>query len=207
MSLINDALRRASQSERDRPHWVSTPMGMEPVPVARRSWLSMLLVAGMLVALLMGCWCFWQWWMARNNLGPARVANNIALTVKPRVIQQPVAAPKPAPVAPAAPGKPAPAPVVVSATPVTAKPVAAPPVAPTPQAEPPSMTKDNPPPWPVELKLNAIFFSKVNPLVLINGNLHGVGDLIQGVAVKKIEKNEVTVEWNGYSKVLMLGGD
>jgi hypothetical protein len=59
----------------------------------------------------------------------------------------------------------------------------------------------------VELKLGAIFFSKTEPKAIINGGLHIVGDQFHGVAVKKIEKTEVTVEWNGHSKVLMLGGD
>ena len=57
------------------------------------------------------------------------------------------------------------------------------------------------------MKLNAIFFSKTNPRVLINGNLYGTGDEIQGVVLKKIEKDKVTAEWNGHSKVLMMEGE
>ena len=68
------------------------------------------------------------------------------------------------------------------------------------------MTADNHTAWPVELKLSAIFFSKTNPRVLINGNLYGTGDEIQGVVLDKIERDQVTVEWNGHRKVLMLGG-
>jgi hypothetical protein len=224
MSLINDALRRASQSERNRPRRASTAMGMEPAPAARSSLLSVLLAAAGLVSLLLAGWLFWQLWNARNNPGRAVVAANIAPPVSPHVIPPPVVAPKPAPVTPAAPANPAPAPVVVSAplvvappvavtpvvaTPVAAPPVLAPPVAPptAPPAAAPSLARDNPIAWPVEMKLSAIFFSKTNPRVLINGNLYGTGDEIQGVVLKKIEKDKVTVEWNGHSKVLMMEGD
>ena len=213
MSLINDALRRASQSERNRPRRASTAMGMEPAPAARSSLLSVLLAAAGLVSLLLAGWLFWQLRNARNDPGSAVMAANIAPPVSPRVIPPPVMAPKPAPVTPAAPANPAPAPVVVSAPPaaaptVVAPPVVVPPVASptTPPAGPPSAASGNPIAWPVEMKLTAIFFSKTNPRVLINGNLYGTGDEIQGVVLDKIEKDQVTVEWNGHRKVLMLGG-
>jgi hypothetical protein len=175
-------------------------MGMEPAPAARSSRLSVLLAAGGLVALLLAGWCFWQLWNARNNPGNIVVAANAAPPVASPVIAPPVAAPQPAPVTPAAPANPAPAPVVVSAPPVAASPVAPPPA-------PPIAAREKPIAWPVELKLNAIFFSTTHPRVLINGNLYGTGDEVQGVVLKKIEKDEVTVEWNGHSKVLMINGD
>jgi hypothetical protein len=222
MSLINDALRRASQTERNRPRLAPTPMGMEPAPAARSSPLSVLLAAAVLVALLLAGWFFWQLRNARNNPGSAVVAASIAPPVSPHVIPPPVAAPKPlgvppsggssrvisppavaptsAPVTPAAPANPAPAPVVVSAPPVVAPPVA-------PPTALPSVAGDTQIVWPVDLKLSAIFFSKTNPRVLINGNLYGTGDEIQGVVLKKIEKDKVTAEWNGHSKVLMMEGE
>jgi hypothetical protein len=42
--------------------------------------------------------------------------------------------------------------------------------------------------------------------VIINGNLYRAGDNIQGVVLKNIEKNKVTMEWNGHSKTLMMDG-
>jgi hypothetical protein len=217
MSLINDALRRASQSEKNRPRRDPTPTGMEPAPAARSSSLSVLLAAAGLVALLLAGWFFWQGWIARNNPGSTVVAANIAPPVTSHAVPPLAVAPTSVPVAPAAPTNPAPAPIVASAPlvvipPVAAPPVVAPPVAPptAPPAEPPvaspSVARDNPIAWPVDLKLSAIFFSKTNPRVLINGNLHGAGDEIHGVVLKKIEKDKVTAEWNGHSKVLMLYG-
>jgi len=200
MSLINDALRRASQSEKDRPRRAAPPTGMEPTPKARSSRLPVILGAVVLVALLLAGWFFRQWWMARNTAGGAVTAANIAPPVTAQAIPPPVVAPKPAPVAPAPSANPAPAPVVVvPATPVVAPPVVAP-------SGLPSVTNYNPSPWPVELKLGGIFFSKTKPRVLINGNIYGPGDEIQGVVLKKIEPDKVTLEWNGHSRVLIMEG-
>jgi hypothetical protein len=192
MSLINDALRRASQTEKNRPRRAATSTGMEPTPVVQSSRLSMILAVAVVVALLLAGWFFWQWWNARIHSGGAVVVDNIAPPVTPRVI--------PPPVAPIAPAQPAPAPVVV----VPATPVVAPPVV-TP-AQLPNVANFNPSPWPVDLKLGGIFYSKTNPQALINGNIYGTGDDIQGVVLKKIERDKVTVEWNGRSRVLIMGG-
>jgi hypothetical protein len=208
MSLINDALRRASQSDKDRPLRASSPLGMQPTPAARNSRLTLILTGAVLVALLMACWFFWQWWIVRNNFGGAVEVVKVAPVVTrqviptPQVIPPAQVVPKIAPVVvPVAPVNPAPAPVVIPATPVVAAPVAVPAVAP-----PPTAANDSQTVWPVELKLSAIFFSKNNPKVLINGDIHKTGDQIQGVVLKSIEQNQVTVEWNGQSKILMIGG-
>jgi len=198
MSLINDALRRASQTEKERPRRTATAIGMEPTPVARSSrpviLASVGLVVLLLTALTLAGWFFWQWWHARNNIGDAVVTATVAPPVAPRIVPPPPA-PKPVPVAAAAP-----APVaVVPATPVVVPPVTAPPAL-------PNIASYSPTPWPVDLKLGGIFFNKANPEALINGNICKVGDDIQGVAVKKIEQDKVTVEWNGRTRVLFMGG-
>jgi hypothetical protein len=198
MSLINDALRRASQTEKDRPRQASTPTGMEPTPPVRNSRLSVVLIAVVLVALVLAGWFFWRWWNARN------AANDAAMTaVAPPVMARvlpPAAVPKPAPVAPVEPATPAPAPAVVAhETPVVAPPPATP-------ARLPDVASYSPTPWPVDLKLRGIFLSKTNSQALINGNLYSVGDDIQGVTVKKIEKDRVTVEYDKRSRVLIMGG-
>jgi hypothetical protein len=207
MSLINDALRRASQTEKDRPRTAPTPMAMEPVPVAQGSRLTAVLGVVVLIALLLAGWFFWQWWVVRNKPVNTVGAANVAAPVTQHIVAPPQAQPPPkSPVAaPAVPVKPAPAPVVVAApVAVPAPPVAAPPV-PAPAA-PPIVVPDNSGPWPVDLTLTAVFYSKTNPKALINGDLYAVGDEIQGVVVRKIEREQVTVEWNRHSKILMLGG-
>ena len=198
MSLINDALRRASQTEKDRPPRAATAAGMEPTPVTRGSRLTLILVAAAVVALLLAGWFFWQWWRARSNADDVIAASNIAPPMTPRVVSPPV--PKPAPVTPAAPAKTAPAPVAT----VPAAPVAAPPVV-TPTGLP-NVANYTPSPWPVDLKLGGIFFNKTSPEALINGNIHKVGDDIQGVSIKSIEPDKVTVEWSGRKRILTMGG-
>jgi hypothetical protein len=195
MSLINDALRRASQTEKDRPRQAPTPMGMEPVPVPRGSRLNLVLGAVVLIALLLAGWFFWQWWMARSNVGK---------TVVTAAAAQPPAAAPPIPQPVVAPLKPAPPPIAPAA-PVVVPPVVSPPVAAPTPAPPPPVAKPAPVAWPVDLSVSAIFFSQTNPRAMINGNLYEVGDAIQGIVVKKIEKDKVTVEWEGQSKILMIG--
>jgi hypothetical protein len=48
-----------------------------------------------------------------------------------------------------------------------------------------------------------IFFRQTNPLTLINGQTLGVGDLIEGIRVTRIERDRVSVEWHGQVKELM----
>ncbi|MGP8200592.1 MAG: hypothetical protein ACLQU4_13945 [Limisphaerales bacterium] len=212
MSLINDALRRASQTERNRPRRDSTATGMEPAPPASTSRLTLFLAAAGLVAVLLAAWAFWRLSHPGNNPASAVAVANVApaapLHVNPTVVAPPKVAPIPlVGEANPRPATPAPAPVAATPTPVsTPAPAPAAPPAAAP-AEPPSPPNETPVIWPVELKLSAIFFNKTNPKALINGDLYIVGDQFHGVVVKKIEKDEVTVEWNGHSKVLMLGGD
>ena len=179
MSLINDALRRASQTEKNRPPRTATGPGMEPTPESRSSRLNLILAAVALVVLLLAGWFFWQWWHARNSADDTIVATAVAPAVTPRVVPPP--APKPAPVAaPVAPAKPAPAPVaVVPPTPVVAQPVTAP-------SALPNVANFTPTPWPVDLKLGGIFYSKTNARVLINGNIY-----VTGVDIQSSEKEVI----------------
>jgi hypothetical protein len=205
MSLINDALRRASQTEKDRPRPTSTATGMEPAPVARSSRLTVILAATVLVALLLAGWFFWQWWHVRNSADNTVATANIAPPVAPRVIPPPAVA-KPIPVAPSAPiapVKPAPAPAPVAVVPATPA-VAAPPVA--APAGLPNMANFSPTPWPVDLKLGGIFYNKTNAQALINGNIYKIGDEIHGVVIKKIDPDIVTVEWEQRTRTLSMGG-
>jgi type II secretory pathway component PulC len=58
--------------------------------------------------------------------------------------------------------------------------------------------------WPVDLKLAGIIFNQKNSIALINGHTITVGDRIDGVRVTKIERDRVSLEWNGHVKVLVL---
>lgn len=53
MSLINDALKRASQSDKNRPREAAPPAVMLPAPERRRSTVPILLAVGMAVVILL----------------------------------------------------------------------------------------------------------------------------------------------------------
>jgi len=197
MSLINDALKRASQSDRNRPRPTETHAAMEPVSYRRGKAMPVALVAGVVVALGLAGWFFWQWWHASHPPAPAKVA--------PAVVVAPKPAPKPvvvvAPVAPVV-HETVPAPAVTSPPPVVV--VAPPPAAVAVPAPAPPPAKPVAEKWPAELKVKGIFYNAANPRALINGNTVGVGEQIEGISITKIEQDRVTIEWHGQVKELMM---
>jgi hypothetical protein len=193
MSKLNDALKRASQTDRERQRPVAARVTSEPAADPRGKSLAKAMVAGSVLALGLALWFFWQLFSASH----------------PRAVADVEFAPIPAP-------KPAPAPVVRAEVPLTPvvipspPPVAAPAPAPVsaPAAAPVVAAPAKPvePAWPANLKLTGIFFRKTNPLALINGKTVGVGDEIDGTRVTKIESDRVTLEWNGKVKEMLVNG-
>ncbi|MGA2175549.1 MAG: hypothetical protein ABSH38_11270 [Verrucomicrobiota bacterium] len=212
MSLINDALRRASQADRNRPSQAALPRPMLPADAGRNAQISWVLPGIVAVALALAGLFFWKWWEASHPI----VAANPALA--PASALKVVAAPAPPP-APAAVARettpPPPTPVATPAAkpgeatqailsydrmtaataPANAKPAEAIPTAASVEAA-----------WPTELTLKGIFYSKANPRALINGKTVGPGESVGGVLVARIEMDRVIVEWNGQTKNLMLDG-
>ncbi len=183
MSLINDALRKASKTDRERAHQAEIPGGMKPVAEWPKRSFSPWLVTGVVLALVFAGWLFSRWWSA----------------------SEPPLAAAPEPVADMAPvPEPPPEPLVLEAlpTPDTAAPTQVVTATPVPAPAPPAKPAEEA--WPAELKLMGIFFSKTNPRALINGRTVGVGDDFNGIRVTKIESNQVTVEWKGRVKTLMM---
>lgn len=176
MSMINDALKRASQSDKNRPAQAALPQPMQPVSGERRTHFSWILAAIVVAVLGIGLagWVFWKWWEGNQ---PAVVAAPI------QPVQRAVAVPPPP-----SPAPPAPAVVVVPAAP--APPPAATPVKPS---------------WPIALTVKAIFYNKTSPHALVNGRTVEAGDTIQGVLITHIEADRVLVSWNGEGKELLLG--
>jgi len=54
------------------------------------------------------------------------------------------------------------------------------------------------------IKVQGIFFRIKDPSVLINGKTLLVGDDLDGVVVKKIERSSVTLEFSGQTKIYKL---
>ena len=203
MSLINDALKRASQSEKERPREAGLPPAMQPVPESRRSVVPV--VAGVaIVGLLAGAgWFVWRALPRRDSpvTAPAEASakgsrRDAAATLEPAPVSTVASAkggasgPIPAP---------APGPVVVTPPPET-NPPAPPPVPAIAPAPLPA-----PPPFP-ELKLQGIFYSRNNPRATINGEIRRENEKIGEVRIVTISSNKVTVEWNGQTKDLIMGG-
>jgi|HubBroStandDraft_1064217.scaffolds.fasta_scaffold88267_2 hypothetical protein len=193
MSKLNDALKRASQTDRERQRPVPVRVSNEPVADPRGKSLAMAMVAGSVLALGLAAWFFGQLLFASHS---RLIAGAETTLVVPPV-------PAPHPVASEAPTLAAA--VMTSPPPVTA-PAPTPALAPTPTPAPEPPAQPIEPAWPANLKLTGIFFRKNNPLALISGKTVGVGDDINGIHVSKIEKDRVTVEWNGQMKELCVDG-
>jgi hypothetical protein len=184
MSLLNDALKRASQSDRSRRRPVQPRVLMEPVAERRGHSLALALGAGSVLALTLALWFFWQLWSASHPPASANV--------------EPVAAVAPTP---------APAPVIRAEIPPPPPAMITPPTtvtAPIPAPAPAVPARPVEQAWPADLKVTGIFFRKTNPLAIINGKTVAVGDDINGIRVTKIENDQVTVEWNGKLKELKV---
>jgi hypothetical protein len=157
---------------------------MEPAaPAPPRSVLPWILGVGIILALALAGWCFWQWTIVRH------VEQTVVVSPPPKV--------EPVPAPPVAQALPPPAPVAI----------VVPKIASVPKV--PSILSNAvpaPPPWPADLKLKGIFYNASNPRVLINDETLTVGESIQGVRITKIEQDRVTLEWNGHTRILMMDG-
>jgi hypothetical protein len=206
MSLINDALKRARDADRNR---TATPpdLTLQPVDAPARGsaasrWLVLALV---LVALGLSLWSFSRW--ARTAPPPDQLAH-APQTILPQpsapdsnAIPQsdPLIAPVPEP---ASVRSASPQPPPATFIPTT-EPPAAPPtneVSPTgTDAEPPPPAEDLP-----ELKLQSIIYRLRNPAVVINGQMLQKGDSIADALVLEIERHRVTLKRGESNLVLTL---
>jgi hypothetical protein len=185
MSLINDALKRASQSDRNRPRQPQPPGILRPVAGQGGFPLGLVLLAGVVLTLAAGGWLFWQRWHGSHlpaSVKPTPIVETTANTEPSRGETETTSASEPSPSAPA----------TSTASAGASSAVPQPSAGHSEQA------------WPADLKLAAIFFSKNNPMAMINGKTVGVGEVIEGISITKIERDQVSVEWNGQVKVLVM---
>ncbi len=227
MSLINDALKRASTSPKPA---ASIAAASEPTMVAvtaaslaekPRQATPIAMIAGMIALTVVAGWFFLKWREASSGQQTVQVASLMKPAPAPAAsVQTPPPAPAVAkaatPAAPAAPKQSAP-PIAAVIRPepalqatLPAK-TSAPPVAPAPPiAVPqstavPALTQAKPEPQPMpELKLQAIVFRMKNPSALINGHHVEVGDDVSGARVTEIQRTTVIVEWQGRKTPLQM---
>ena len=185
MSLINDALKRASQAEKGRARDPDSHSAMQPASEPRRTALPALAGAGVVILLAAAAALGWHYFSQRGSpestAAPAKQAAPVVVTPPPPKIE-PASVPAPAPPPPPSTTM-SPAVVAVAVTP------------------PPA-----PPAFPA-LKLQSIFFNRNNPKAAINGQIHGQNELMGDVRILTITPDRVTVEWNGQTKDLILEGN
>ena len=194
MSLINDALKRASQTEKNRPREAATvPSNMQAVSEPRRSAFPIVAIVCIVALLAAACALVLHYFSH-----PATAAQT---PVPAPVVIHPVTPAPPPKIEPTPTPAPTPQPVVVTPPPDTNPP--------TPPPQPQPVVVSTPPP-PVEpfpdLKLQGIFYNAKNPRAAINGLIKREHEQIGDVTIIKISQNAVTVQWNGQTKDLNLGG-
>ena len=182
MSQINDALKRASQTDKGEKPPSAAPLGMLPSPARRSSSWPVVLGATVILLGAAALWIFCRGVLV--NRAPAPIMTTFAApTVAPRAAL-PVPAPTPTPVA---------APPVVSVGHLDSATAVV------------SNVTNAPPAFP-RIKLQAIFYTRSNPRALINGETFVEGDTVAGTRIKQIEPANVTIEWHGQTKILHLQG-
>ena len=231
MSLINDALRRTSQSQAPPAIPAETPplRPVDPSP----SQTSLALVLAPVIILLLGLagWFWVKWWessiQVSQNSNPGRVAaREISRASGPRPAMaqddeltplEPVARgsapggflplrqnarPGSPPELPARAAIPAPA---VAPSPLETSIATVPtniPQAPTIAI--PTIAPDVAKPATPKFKLQGIFYRPANPSAVINGKVVYIGDKVEQARVLAIEKDEVSIEYQGQKSVLSL---
>jgi hypothetical protein len=219
MSLINDALKRAREAERQRgitpPNIPLHPV--DPVGYAKPAsrWLVLAIVS---VALGLSLWSFSRWFgttptSPQNQLANAP-QNPIPLPppLKPEIIdEQPASSNPPPPESVADQQAPAPSLTVarnlepVPTTPSSELRSADPTLTLQPrEASPPVLAMPPPAESPLELRLQSIIYHLRNPSVVINGQLLRKGDSIAGAKIIEIERQQVTLSGKETNIVLTM---
>jgi hypothetical protein len=169
MSLINDALKRASQSDKSNQREPTLSELMQPVRRPRRKPFPVGIVVCVVLLLATSGWLIYRYFAPGTTVHPHTAVTPAVPAPAPKVEPPPIAAPVPAP-------------VIVSA----------------------HAAKTNPPPPFPELKLQGIFFTRVDPKVILNGQTCGENEKIGEVRVVKIYANKVTLEWQRQTKDLRM---
>ena len=223
MSLINDALKRAKESQQHQPPAPPGPP-LRPVERPRGRGGNLLLTVAFAVVLAAAAILLWQWVQQSRKPASEITVNAPTPPSTPALTKPTLPAPSPKPVEIAA----APAPVAPKATEITptpplanAEPKPSPPVstaqpAPVPVAAAVAATNvvgdlapaaatlaPEAPPKPA-LKLNGIFFHPTRPSAIINGKSVFVGDRAGEFRVVAIDRESVTLVGGGATNILSL---
>ncbi len=177
MSLINDALKRASQAKTPPASPTPPEPPLQPVEHGRSSNLRLFLVPAVLIVLGVAGWFFFRAWQAGS---PGLSSNKTPVVARENAATDPKAGQSAA---------------VSNDTPQ--QPL-------TPPATALSLTNNPEPDKPTfpSLRLQGIFYRARNPSVMLNSKTVSVGDKVAGAKVVAITRDSVTLQWNGETKVL-----
>ena len=219
MSLINDALKRAAESQKQNPSDSPPKVPLQPVNYAARpnSFFRLLALLALLALAGVSIWALSKWWNSGRQTNRTAAAGSVRDTQRDSIDHQATESAVPAK-NPAqrsgikvstnvinradttsAPGTAAPPPMTAVTTNVGIQRVEPPPV----QTNVAVAATPAPPAFP-DLKLQSIIYRLNKPAVVINGEMLHTGEVIKDARVVKIERYAVTVVWRGETNVLSL---
>jgi hypothetical protein len=203
MSLINDALKRAKQSQSPAATPPAQHLHFRPVesePVARHG-LGVLLPVALAFVALLALLFVWELGhrSSSSNPQPELVAHAASTTPAPTppVNPAPAALTESVP-SPPVPSAPEPPPAAITPTPAETAPDPAPAIPAVPD-DPPT------PPKPAPLRLQGIIFNPAHPSAVINGKTVFVGDKVGEFRVGDIRQDSATLFNAAQTNVLNLG--
>ena len=205
MSLINDALKRATQAQPANPAAPEPERPMQPVEQARAVGLPVYFTPVLLFIICGAWWFLLRGWEARRQAGlyPPVVtvqARELAKLTAPAGAAQPTPANRHFKLD--QPATPSVASAASAPTEAQAKETAS-----TVGAEVPvqaATVAHDAAPIPAPLKLQGIFYRPTNPSAVVNSRTVFVGDIIANGKVKAIDRQSVTIDLGGETKVLTL---
>ena len=206
MSLINDALRRAAQTNPPPAPAAEAPPPLEPVELRHPSHGALMFVPAILFVLSWGCFFIVKGLDSREDVAqtPAPAAAG-AIPVHARELS-------PAPPATAEVRQESASPPVIFSEP-RVEPEFSPPAPPVVENEPsppvpppPAVIVEAPPAQPARpaLKLDAIFFGAKKATAVVNSKILFLGDSVAGAKVTAIGRGSVTLDWQGQTVELSL---
>lgn len=190
MSLINDALKQAKESQQRAPLPPTQGPQFRPVEPAQlaRHGLGLMVPVGLALLALLALFFVWQ--MAQNG----GLNKSVEARAQSPAAQTPPHASAPlVPAAPAAPVSPAPAP----ASPALANGAAE-------AGTNAAVVADPEPPKPAPLKLQAILYNPAHPSALISGKTLFLGDRIGEFRLVTMDRESATLVGAGQTNVLSL---
>jgi hypothetical protein len=216
MSLINEALKRAKEAQRQAPPPPSPQMQFRPVEPSQhpRHGLSLIVPVALTVVALLALFFVWEWAQRRTATGPREVRALARPVAQATIAQQP-SAPLAESVAasaqPSSPAEPLPRSDAVAAVenllPVTSSVTPASPPLVQEQERDVADTvavAPSPPAKPTPLRLQAIVYSPKRPSVVINGRTLFVGERLGDSRVVAIDRESATLVGAGTTNVLMM---